>query len=298
MPKQTLDNLYHGINAHLHSMAQNPQQGSPTIWTAFHAAHIGHLIDAMNVQLPPHYVARAEQSLQIWTEQTDYPDAPPLMRQTKQPDVAIWRTQAGDATYQPAATGHESVRIINLDAFMQREITIPSAVVYRVRDHEIIGQPVTRIELLSASNKRGGSGYTGYVDNRWHAILSGTSLIELDYLHESATPLPGIGRYPHDDDSHPYLIGITDRRPNHTDNTMLVYMIDVDMPLPQTAHIPLMDDDSLIFDFDAVYQHTFRVGRWGLHVDYAQEPRQISRYAQADQARIRQVMQRPLNVSG
>jgi len=257
MPLRTLDNPYRGINAHLHSLAQNPQAGSPTIWTSIHAMHIGHLIDALNERLPAGYVARPEQSLQIWT---------------------------ADEEGAESAKGGQ---------FPEREITIPSAVIYRIDGHKIMGRPVTRIELLFASNKQGGYGCRGYLDNRWLALSSGTSLFELDYLHQTPSPFPLLPVYPKYQASHAYTIVATCLRPaQNPDDEMLVYSMDVDQPLPSQTVIPLAEADSINFDFEAVYQHTFSSGRWGIHMDYEDLPRNLDSYRSDDQQRIRQVMER------
>jgi hypothetical protein len=264
MSLRTLDNPYRGINAHPHSLAQNPQAGSPTIWTSIHAMHIGHLIAALNERLPAGYVARPEQSLQIWTEENE--------------------------SYVAAASVQ---RYATVRPFLEREITIPAGIVYRIEEHEIVGKPVTRIELLSATNKRGGFGIRGYLDNRWLVLSSGTSLIEMDYLHQTVSPLPDMPHYPKHKDSHAYTIAVTDRRPGQNpDDEMLVYIMDVDQSLPMKAVIPLAENDSIEFDFEAAYQHTFTSGRWGIHIDYAELPRNFESYSPADQQRIRQVMER------
>lgn len=286
MIHQHPDNPYHGVNAHLHSIAQNPH-GSPTIWPSLHASHIGHITDALNERLPAGYIARQEQSLQIWLEDTVTGDE---MSRIPRPDSAIFRTGQGvPAASVMVAADDPSVRIISIkDWLAEVEITIPSVVVYQPDDHETLGTPVTRIELLSASNKRGGAGYTGYLTNRFVALRSGTSLIELDYLHQSASPLPGVPAYPHEADSHPYTVAVTDP---HAGDQMRVYVIDIDQPLPH-VNLPLTHGETTAFDFDAVYQHTFRAGRWGIHLDHTTEPRGFASYSAADQARIRAVMAR------
>lgn len=45
-----LTNPYHGINAHLHSFAQNPSSGHPAIWASFHTHDRGITLD---YALPP-----------------------------------------------------------------------------------------------------------------------------------------------------------------------------------------------------------------------------------------------------
>src|SRR5690606_16812354 len=212
-----------------------PKAGHATIWTSFHASHIGHIIDALNDLLPLNYIARPEQSLQIWTD--DSYSNEPSQRRSPRPDVSIYRNSISDAHTE--TEGHNApVRVIAINSFREEEITIPSAVIYEVQDHEIAGKPVTRIELLSASNKVGGTGEDGYRKNRLMAIRSGTSLIELDYLHQTASPLSGILAYPQGDDSHPYYIALTDCREGYPQN-MRVYIRDVNQTLPSSLAIPL-----------------------------------------------------------
>jgi hypothetical protein len=291
MTVRALSNPYRGINAHLHSLAQNPQAGNPTIWTSIHAMHIGHLVDALNERLPAGYVARPEQSLQIWTEDEEGAESG---KRSPRPDAAIFPSDvAGAPSVVAGAIADSPVLHISIREFLEREITIPAGVIYRLEEHEIVGKPVTRLELLSAGNKRGGFGFHGYLDNRWSALTSGTSLVEMDYLHQTTSPLPGMPPYPKHDDSHAYTIAVTDRRPGHNpDDEMLVYIMDVDQALPTQAVLPLANEDSITFDFEAVYQHTFSSGRWGIHVDYEEFPRNFGSYSPDDQQRIRQVMER------
>lgn len=289
MAKQTLDNPYKGINAHLHSLAQNPKSGSATIWTSIHASHIGHIIDGLNGSLPLNYIARPEQSLQIWTDDSQLELASLSHPHSPRPDVSVFRTSVTDSHIETGGN-NAPMKKVPINPFLEEEITIPSAVIYEVRDHEIAGKPVTRIELLSASNKRGGTGEDGYRKNRLSAIRSGTSLIELDYLHESASPLPRIPAYPYRDDSHPYYIALTDCRNGYPEN-MNVYIRDVNQALPSQLAIPLAGEDSIIFDFEATYQHTFRIGRWGIHIDYDELPRNFESYSENDQQIILEIIE-------
>lgn len=284
MQSSKFKNPYQGINAHLHSLAQNPSEGHATIWTSFHASHIGHIVDALNARLPLNYLARSEQSLQIWTEKSD---GIPSGKRSPRPDVSIYQ-QEQEASHQEMGGDNSPVLVIPL-ALYEEEITIPSAVIYQVQAHEIVGKPVTRIELLSASNKQGGTGEDGYRKNRLEAIRSGTSLIELDYLHQTLSPLFGIPAYPYAENSHPYYIALTDCRSGFPES-MEVYIRHVNQALPQHIELPLASADNLVFDFDAVYQHSFETGRWGAQIDYRNAPRYFESYSQADQIRIQQVM--------
>lgn len=286
MAVRLLQNPYNGVNAHLHSMAQNPVN-SPTIWTSIYASLIGDITNRLNQQLPLNYIARTEQSLSIWTE-----DMGIESRRMLRPDSSIYLTGVStNPTTSAAIMDDPSVRIVSLKHLLDDEdIFTPSVVIYK---NEYMGEPITRIELLSPTNKRGGSGYQAYQGSRLMALHSGTSLIELDYLHQSLSSLPEMSPYPEHPDSHPYSLAVTDcRLSKNPDWNMLIYLRDVDITLPTHVTIPLAGDDDLIFDFNAVYQFTFEIGRWGTHIDYEQRPVNFESYSQADQKRILQVMER------
>ncbi len=276
-------NQYYGINANLHSILQE-KSDDPSMWPGFHTQHIVNLAEALNRQLPRHYIAISEQSLQIKTEDFDTGKAGAI---SPKPDVSIYQGAKRGAQGAAAALAEPAAptRTENLQEILgQVEKIIPSVVIRDTREHGRLGKAVTRIELLSASNKRGGSGYVGYLANRATALRSGTSLVELDYLHESHSPISKLPDYPAGRDSHPYYIAVSDPRPML--GRLLAYEFDVDQPIP-TITIPLAGDEAIKFSFDAVYQHTFQTGRWGNQVDYEREPDRIETYGQADQARIR-----------
>jgi Protein of unknown function (DUF4058) len=290
MPVRLLKNPYQGVNAHLHSMAQNPVR-SPTIWTSIHASLIGDITNALNRQLPANYIARTEQSLQIWSEDLGIGT---MERRTPRPDTGIFRTGISGSGQSPVLEADSAVRVISIKHLLEDEdMFTPSVVVYRPEENEYMGDPITRIELLSPSNKKRGQDYQAYASNRLMALRSGTSLIELDYLHQTPSPLPEIPAYPDEPASHAYSLAVTDRRVGQNpDVNTIVYLLDVDMTLPTQVVLPLADQESIPFDFDAVYQYTFEVGRWGVHIDYEEPPKNFASYSPPDQERIKQVMER------
>lgn len=225
MVVRLLKNPYRGVNAHLHSAAQNPGEG-PTIWTSFHAHHIAHITDLINSQLPLTYVARPEGALQIWIEEDEHEEASILAH--PKPDVVMYRTGLADPRGKerlkrgPLAPDDPSVRILSIaDILSETDYVMTSVVIHPVNEHGSLGRP--------------------------------------DY--------------------------------NLDDNTV-VYVIDVDSPLPSRVQIPLAGDDVIEFDFNRAYQYTFEIGRWGQHLDYAQPPRRFQSYSPADQERIKAVMAR------
>ncbi|MDX1992361.1 MAG: DUF4058 family protein [bacterium] len=155
-------------------------------------------------------------------------------------------------------------------------------------DDDAPGVPVVRIELLSPTNKPPGDGYLQYREKRSAFVQDGFPLLEIDYLHETRTPLRRVPSYPdREPESHPYLIAITDPRPTPEQGETRIYGFDVDQPIP-VVELPLAGDDRLPFDFGAVYDRTFEsLGYFGNRVDYAVEPEAMDRYSPSDQARIR-----------
>lgn len=114
-------------------------------------------------------------------------------------------------------------------------------------------------------------------------------IIEIDYLHESRPYLDILSSYPDSDDNAlPYLIVISDPRPNIAQGETRVCGAHVDQSMPTIA-IPLTDDDHLLLDFNTIYNTAFASRRlFGMVVDYAQNPVNFNRYTLDDQRRIRE----------
>lgn len=67
---------------------------------------------------------------------------------------------------------------------------LSKAVVIRQISQQTLGsKPVVRIELLSPNNKSNSSDYATYWDKRLEALQGDVPVIELDYLHETRSPI-------------------------------------------------------------------------------------------------------------
>jgi hypothetical protein len=278
-------NQYLGINAHLHSILQTAgTEGSPSAWPVFHGQYIIHLMESLNRQLPTGYIAVNEQSLQILGAENG---GVPVKRV---PDITIYGEETGRTGRQRETAAVPTWEIIT-DITGSDESLVDAVVIYQQQGgHGLWGKAVTRIELLSPSNKRGGSNFPHYRIKRLETLKEGVPLIEIDYLHESISPIPQSPSYPTQPDSHPYYIAVTDPRHDPSQVITRAYGFDVDHALP-TITIPLAGSDEIPFDFGEPYQRAYELGPWYAVVDYEQEPVRFDTYREDDQQRIRARMQ-------
>lgn len=281
------ENPYPGVNAHLNSLLQTPgTRGQPSLWHSFHARHIGHIADALSEQLPDHYLALSEQSLQI----SDLDSAGFEEIRFVIPDVDIFQMQDSKS----AASIEVALKPTWEGSFAEilDPPTQPRSVVIReVLPQQRLGRVVARIELLSPSNKRGGRHYASYRQKRVETISDGVPLIEIDYLHEIPSLISQLPQYPAEEDAYPYSIIISDPRPDWYIAKVKVYGFGVDEPI-RLLPLPLAGQEVLIFDLNTVYQRTFKIVGWGTLIDYALEPERFHTYRPADQAYILALMER------
>jgi uncharacterized protein DUF4058 len=282
-PIVSLKNLYTGINPHLQSLLQTPgRPGYVSKWPGFHSLHIAYIVDSLNQQLPPQYTAVMEQSLQIRAEDVG---ASPKTK-LPEPDVTIYGMGNPGAS---VASPVETVWSLALeDTLDMTEDYVKGVVIRQSQEDDDYGKPVTRIELLSPSNKPEHVGYDAYRRGRIDALFSGLPLIELDYLHETPPPVMNYPLYPQNRKAFAYKIFVSDPRPDR-ERRAIAFGFGVGSPFP-LINIPLGGEDILSFDFGAVYQHTYFAGRWGRIMNYARPPVRLETYSHADQERIRERM--------
>ena len=278
MSIKSLRNQYRGVNAHLHSQFQT--RGGPlSQWPSFHSGIITHTVETLNAVLPLRYRAVGEQSLQvIKSEETTHG--------IRRPDVTIYQSGAGPKLAAVATA--ESAWIATIEETLTPVDELFAVIVYDQdgpRQHEHLGTPVTRIELLSASNKSGGGGFDAYLMARREALLGGLPLVEIVLLHESGSPVLTMPAYPHDANSYPYHITISDPRRPVDGQQVRDFGIRVDQAFP-VVQIPLADNDEVAFDLNTVYEQTFAGGRWGQQIDYALPPERMDSYTSIDQQQI------------
>lgn len=281
MAIQSERNLYPGINPHLNSSLQNEPGG----WQSFHSIHVTHLFEAIDAALPTGYFARSEKTMQI---SEIIPPVGPRSPGYTVPDVSIFRignVASGSKGNMLAATPPSRTTLIIEQ--LATEDYLPGIAIYQAGEGDLLGKPVTRIELLSPANKPGGAHHSHYLAKRTETFQSELRLVEIDYLHETPPILSGMSNYSlKEAGSFPYWVLASDPRPTLAKGLTAYYEIGVDMPLPVIT-IPLSGTDTMTLDLGAVYNHTFASSRFfQMIVDYEQEPVHFERYISADQVLI------------
>ena len=113
------------------------------------------------------------------------------------------------------------------------------------------------LELVSPSNKPGGTGARDYRLKRQHLlrwiIFMRPRLSSMVFLPSEQQFFPL---------AHPYRIVLIDPRPDLNDGHGYPSEFDVDEPIPEVK-IPLTGNDVLYFDFNAAYQQTFELYFYG-----------------------------------
>jgi hypothetical protein len=277
------ENLYRGVNAHLHSILQAPSGG----WEQFHTAHIIFLGTAIRPLLPEGYAIFPERSMQIREITSPVNGDQDIRKRPFRPDTTIYQTST--VSGQAAISGATSVPTITMPTIEtlpeDNEVYLTSLIIREVSDSGV-GKPITCIEVLSPTNKPHGTGYIQYREKRTVLLRSGLVLVEIDYLHETPTVLPKLPDYStHEENSFPYTIAIHNPHPDLEGGKTAIYGIYVDDPLP-TVSIPLKDADRVILNFGEVYNQTYESFSFGEMVDYSQPPVHFDRYSADDRERI------------
>ncbi len=275
-------NLYPGINAHLNSYLQNELGG----WQSFHAEHIIDLERAINVRLPSGYYTRAEKGLQISETLASETQKPSGIR----PDVTIYQGGTRTASVSALAATPPTAVIPVVDTLGEEEYLI-GLVIYQAGEGSPLGRPITRIELLSPTNKPGSSDFGHYTVKRQDALRSGLRLVEIDYLHETPPITQAIASYADGEEgAFPYNLLVSDPRPSLEKGPTYHYGFGVDDTLP-VIKIPLAGADEMTLDLGDAYRRTYENSTfYPVAVNYEQAPVHFERYTEADRERIRRRM--------
>ncbi|MDX1990872.1 MAG: DUF4058 family protein [bacterium] len=269
-------NQYRGVNAHLHSYFQN--EGTRD-WEGFHGAYIVDMARALNDLLVPAYLVRLDRSLQI---REFHPTTGERIRRPI-PDLLIMEGQPGMPRASSRSAAAPTATLPVMETLNDDQEYLLAVV---IEDAET-SLPVTHIELLSPTNKPPGEGAVEYSAKRELVLRSGLPMVEIDYMHQTRSPITRMPNYSRGQaGAYPYTITVTDPRPTLQQGQARIYGFQVDDPIP-VIDPPLKGEETLIFDFGAVYQRTFSsLATFYMQVDYEQLPAAFERYQPFDQQRI------------
>lgn len=272
---------YPGINAHLNSFLQQPDGG----WESFHAEHIIQIRRALDTILPENYYAIAENSLQISAAGLD------RSRRTR-PDVSVYQRSASTKPLLNDVTATTPTLVMPLPETLleDEDDTLTAIGIYQMVAGQMPGELVTRIEVLSPSNKPGGD-HARYTHKRLQSLRSGVNLIEMGYLHQTRPIITRIPSYPdRAENATPYYILVSNPHPTLTEGAVALYAVAINQALPR-LRLPLASDDSTILDLQKVYGATITETRaFQLMIDLSELPANFEAYTAVDQAHIRQIM--------
>src|SRR5690606_26037568 len=159
-------------------------------WESFHAAHITHLTQEIDSLLPEGYYVLNEKSLQLSTFNLKTEEKG--ISRTR-PDVGIYKDQPVSSGWENAVAASPAMTLPIVKTVIEEDP--PSAVVIYRAEPGRQEVPVTRLELLSPGNKPGGSHFSQYIAKRNQTLDTSINLVEIDYLHESPSPVWGVASY-------------------------------------------------------------------------------------------------------
>jgi hypothetical protein len=270
----TKGNLYPGINPHLNSALQQRGGG----WRSFHAYYLIMIADTLNEILPENYYAKPEDSLQVMTYDSDKsPD-----KDSSTADTLIYKTGTPARQREPGYSAQAATPTLRLPLpQFDEEEELTALIIYSTPENA-----VTRIELLSPANKRGGSHYHKYMDRRRETLLSGLRLVEIDFIHERAPVVTQIPVYSkRQKESLPYHILVSDPRADEFRGKTEVYSFGV-IDKVKVVIIPLDDTDYIEVDFGEIYHRTVNKRPYQQMIDYTKHPVNFDAYSPEDQALI------------
>lgn len=253
------DNLFTGVNPLLMSRLQVRGE-----FEGFHSMYIGGLVGHLNERLPDNYYAHLAVKLDLYHR---------IIAGSRYEDIFRHKKQYTHLTSDELETSPTLFVPISDFVLEKRDMVVA---IWET-SHEM---PFMIIEMLTPTKKLGGK--DAYTEKRKEFIQSNIILVEIDILHASPSPIDYIPLYPHHEGATPYYIAMTNLQETYK---TAIYQFGISQPMP-TIRLPLFDGDSVLCDFDAVYQKAFVNGRFYMDINYADAPMELGAYRQSDQMAI------------
>ena len=251
----------------------NPYVEGFGLWPSFHNRMIVGLGNLLSRQLRPEYRVGIEERVQISTEPGSNGSDNGSSGGFRVPDVAVLTgvgASVGAGVAVAAASGGGdlrfpapersadaiAVRLPTPDLFKERYLEVR-----RVSNREVVAV----IELLSPSNKGGGSGHRAYLNKRAAVLASLAHLVEIDFLR-AGPRMPVIGTVP---DTHYRILVASAHR---TEPIGDLYAFGIRDAIPEFV-LPLAQDaEGIAVNLNAIVAQVYTDGSYDLDIDYAQDP--------------------------
>ena len=258
----------------------NPYVEGFGLWPSFHNTVVTYLSVALGRQLRPEYRVTLEERVHVLMDSDDSGNGngsgggARIGNGLRVPDVAVLTgvgasVGAGVAVATSAGGGSDlrfpapersadaiAVRLPTPDLFKERYLEVR-----RVSNREVIAV----IELLSPTNKGGGSGHQAYLDKRAAVLASLAHLVEIDLLR-AGPRMPVIGAVP---DTHYRILVASAHR---TEPIADLYAFGIRDAIPEFV-LPLAQDaEGIAVNLNAVVNQVYTDGSYDLDIDYGQDP--------------------------
>lgn len=220
-------------------------------WESFHTQLVVRIVDNLQPQLVPRYVARPTEREGVL-----------LAARSIVPDVRIHQTSSSAARGETVVLNPLEPRVVQLveEEYVETRVEIR---------HRPSAQLVTVIEVISPSNKQSGEGNRLYTRKQADLLEAPVNLVEIDLLrggrHTVAVPPDSLVEH------EPYDFLISIHRAGAR-GRFEVYPLQLEARLPP-IRIPLLAEDAdAALDLGAVYQQAYDAGYYHLDIDYTQDP--------------------------
>jgi hypothetical protein len=238
----------------------DPYIEAPELWPNMHLSLIAEIRNALNIVLPPNYVADIGE--RVFLEH--FPGS-------MGPDVAVVKFPK---TPKPKFSHDGGVAVavdvcdepMRLLTFVE-ETRQPFVQIIRTGNESTI---VVEIEVLSPTNKASGRGRRNYLQKQERLLFGGAHFIEIDLLragkHTIACPRPSKDQHiPWD-----YLVSLHRAA---SFNEFEVWARTVRQSLPRIS-VPLLNSDSdVVLDLQRVFSKCYDQGRFNIKLDYSIPPK-------------------------
>lgn len=259
------ENPFVGINPLYHEMLLIQNR-----WVSFHNAFLVECFKILSTKLRGSgYKVELEDTLHI------HPIGQNMIRY--RPDLYISTKKI--SSYSPQVQIINAVFAVTDILDMDDEEPDPLAIVI----HKDEGEPVAWIELLSPTNKLPNHAYYQYAGKRKVVLSMGIVFVEIDFIHTQ----PPTFRYPdyskREKDAQPFHTTLVIPNPTLENGIAQVIHFGVMNKIPLMT-IPLLGDETVEIDLDAIYQRLFVDADYASRID--KSVAQLTTYHPDDREKI------------